>query len=132
MAVAYYIKAEQEIAELDLSVDGKSIPRADPDQLVLLFRKLQVRPLMDFYSADPEDIADLLDSADDEVSVLPDEEWFSAAEGFHSVDVLLTYLREHDGELERQQEIIDDLESYQRILKALAERNVRWHLSIDL
>ena len=132
MAVAYYIETEEQIEDLDMSVDGKAIAHADPAKLEIIFRKLRVKPLIEFVSADTEDIADILEDVDDDGFELPDEAWFSAVEGVESVSALLTYLSEHDGELEGQPDVIADLESYQRILTTLAERHVRWHLSIDL
>ncbi|PON15106.1 hypothetical protein C2W62_25575 [Candidatus Entotheonella serta] len=47
MAVACYIEAEEEIEDLDMSVDGKAIARADPDKLDAIFKKLKVKPLME-------------------------------------------------------------------------------------
>lgn len=135
MGLAWYISAEREVPGLDTFVNGKAIAHAEEMRLAAIMEALGVKPLMEFFSSAPEELADLLGEFEDEagaVPQLPEEEWFSAAEGLSTVTALLAYLRERRGELEDQDYIVSDLEEYERVLDALAREGVRWHLSIDI
>ena len=135
MSLAWYISVEREISGLDTFVNGKSIAHVSEKKLAAIVGKLGIRPLTDFFSASPDEVADLVgESWGDagEIAGMPEEQWFSAKEGLDTVRPLLAYLREKEGELDRQEYIVSDLEEYERILDVLAEEGVRWHLSIDI
>ena len=135
MGVAWYISTEREVPGLDTFVSGKAIAHADEKSLAAIVERLGVKPLMEFFSSNPEELADLLGDFEEEATSMPEmpeEEWFSAEKGLSAVRPLLAYLRQHDGELEDQDYIIRDLEDFERILDTLRREGVGWHLSIDI
>ena len=135
MGLAWYISAEREVAGLNTFVDGKAIAHADEKWLTGIMKKLNIKPIMDFFSANPEELADLFGDFGEETGempTMPEEEWFSAEEGLATIKPLLDYLGKHKGEVENQDYIVRDLEEYQRILEVLATEGVGWHLSIDI
>ena len=120
---------------MDTFVNGKAIAHAEEKRLAAIMEALGVKSLVEFFSTVPEELSGLLGEFEDEAGAvpgLPEEEWFSAAEGLSTVTALLAYLRERKGELEDQDHIVSDLEEYERVLDALAREGVRWHLSIDI
>lgn len=135
MGLAWYIAAENEVAGLETFFNGKSIAHADEAHLERLCETLGVRPLMDFFSVDPDETEAQLQAyldSDDEPLDTPEEEWFAAKDGLLTVRALRQYLESHPAQLDRQQEILTELAEYQRILESLHQNNTRWHLAIDV
>ncbi|WP_394240375.1 hypothetical protein [Halopseudomonas laoshanensis] len=135
MGLAWYIAAEQEIAGLEMFVNGKSIAHTDEERLEQLCLKLGVSPLMDFFSVDAQETEALLEAylgGDEEPLSTPEEEWFAAADGLITVRALADYLGSHPDVLEKQQDVMEDLREYQQILETLNQHQVRWHLAIDI
>tara|TARA_R110001592_G_scaffold42588_8_gene138223 strand:+ start:8943 stop:9416 length:474 start_codon:yes stop_codon:yes gene_type:complete len=135
MGLAWYIAAENDVAGLETFFNGKSIAHADEAHLEHLCETLGVRPLMDFFSVDPDETEAQLHAyldTDDEPLDTPEEEWFAAKDGLLTVRTLREYLDSHPAQLDRQQEILTELAEYQRILESLDQNNTRWHLAIDL
>lgn len=135
MGLAWYIAAEEEVAGLETFFNGKSIAHADEARLEALCEQLRVRPMMDFFSVDPDETEALLqaylDSGDEPLET-PEEEWFAAEDGLLTVRALTTFLADNPAQLDRQSEILLELAEYQRILESLQRSNVRWHLAIDI
>ena len=59
MSTAYFIVLEREIKGLDTAMDGKSLSH-EIESLDAVARELGVRPLSEFFSADPEQAADFM------------------------------------------------------------------------
>ncbi len=135
MSLAWYISTERDISGLDTSVDGKSIAHASEGKLAAIVEELGIRHPMDFFSTSLEEVEGLIGESLGDAGDMPslsEEDWFSAEEGLNTVRPLLAYLREKEGELDHQEEIIFDLKEYERILAVLAKEGVRWHMSIDI
>ena len=121
MSAAYYIVLEREIAGLDTMMNGKSLSRniASLDKVA---REIGVRPLSDFCSMPPDDLAELMGAAADAV-VLPPLQQFAAREGLATLKVLLAR--------PEAQPAIQDLKECERILSVAAEHGVGWHFQVD-
>lgn len=131
MSLAWYIVPEKKVRGLDHHVNGKSLAHAPEKTLEKLFSELNVTPLMDFHSVDPEELAEFFDGDMPEDLNTP-EEWFMAADGLQSVRALLEHLRKNPKAIKNSADVIDDLADFERVLAALAKAKVRWHLAIDI
>ena len=131
MGLAWYIVGEKEVPGFDTFVDGKAIAHADEELLADIFKSLHVPPLMDFFSQSPEEIRDFSDEETDMPPDLPEEEWFSAADGLKTVRTLAQHLEKHPHVLSGSEEILEDLKEYDRILSRFEKQGIRWHLAID-
>jgi hypothetical protein len=125
MGAALYIALEKEIPGVDTMIDGKMLSKAER-RLAKAAKRLGVRPLMEFFSTNADEAADLLgeDAAGLE---LPPGQWFSAEEGLQTVDALLA-----EAEVSTDlQAAKNDLADCQRVLREAQKHGVRWHLAID-
>jgi hypothetical protein len=123
---AYFIVFEREIDGLNTSMDGKSLSR-HIESLDAAAHQLGVRPLSEFFSADPGEAAEMMgdegiDAAD---IVLPPLQQFSAQDGLATARALLL----HTGASAEQAG--KDLRECERILSAAAQQGVDWHFDID-
>lgn len=127
MSAAYYIILERQIPGLNHIVNGKALPRVG-ETLREIANKCGVQPLMDFFSASPEEVAGVAHDHDIALSVpVPSERWFSADEGLVTLAALIT-----EAEKERVGlGVIDELRDFQRVLEAAKLHGIRWHLAVD-
>jgi hypothetical protein len=127
MGAAYFIVLERKIDGLDTGMDGKSLSR-HIDSLDEAARELGVRPLSEFFSADPEEMADFMegegiDAGDGE---LPALQQFTPQDGLATVRALAAHAAAGaDG-------VAQDLRECERILSAAAQHGVGWHFEIDI
>ena len=159
MGVALFVRFEREIPGLNgWEMDGKSLA-ANLDVLDETVSQLGLTPLLDFYSASPEDYSDLLgeeddpseddlpaagefgenegDPSDEELTTSlaegsPSEQWFLPADGLRTVRGLDVHVRQHPDAYERVDALLVDLGDLDRYISAAAEHGVRFHLSFDL
>jgi len=127
MGSGTYIVLEKKIPDLDTMVDGKTLSRAE-ENLTNTAQRLGVRPLMDFFSCNPDEAADFLKGEGVTDVEIPGEQWFSAEEGLKTVQTLLSVI-------DASPELMDtktDLLGFQRILKEAQKHGVKWHLAIDI
>jgi hypothetical protein len=125
MGAALYIALENSIPNLDPMIDGKMLSKAEK-QLSEAAGRLNVRPLMDFFSTSTDEAADLL--GEDAAGMdIPAAQWFSPEEGLKTVDALVAEV-DKSPELRPAKE---DLLGCQRILQEAQRHGVRWHLAID-
>ena len=121
MSVAWYIVLERKIPGFDHSVNGKALRRA-AKVLDALAEEAGARPLMDFFSASPEELAGFAeDQAVDlkeEATKLAPEKWFSANEGLKTVRALVRAVE--NGKTEHAQAILDDLTEFSKLLEVAA------------
>jgi hypothetical protein len=137
MSAALYIVLENEIPGFDPFVNGKALSAAEK-RLDALAEKLGVTPLKDFFSADPDEVLDFLeteaDAAGRSASAPPSlsaEQWFDAADGLRTVRGLRGHLSANPTALKNAQAAISDLDEFAAVLdKALAHK-IRWHLAVD-
>src|SRR5579864_5505037 len=129
MSVAWYIVLERPIPRFDHGINGKAIGRAG-DELEVLAKKLGVEPLMNFFSASPQELLGF--AADHGVELQhnpPPEHWFSAEQGLKTVLALVEAVE--GAELDRKDQILADLNEFQKVLRLASEHGVDWHLAVD-
>lgn len=134
MSTALYIVLERPIPNFDAFVNGKSAAQA-LERLEAVAKQLGVRPLMEFFSIDPEEAADFLGehgASDEEVvSGLSPSQWFAAQEGIDTVRGLLDHLRSNRSSVANSEEVIRDLEEFERVLAMAEQEHTKWHLAMD-
>jgi hypothetical protein len=131
MGVALYIVAERETTGLDVGVSGRALGRSkDLDRLA---GAAGVRRLMEFYSYDPQWMAEFIAAEGGELPEmgLPAEQWFPAEEGLATVRGLLGHLTANPQAVADQAAIIVDLREFDGVLARLASEGLRWHLAVD-
>ena len=106
MGAPLYIVLEKQIPGLDTTVDGKMLSRAE-ERLAETSARLGVRPLMEFFSMNPEEAGGFLEGEGLEgVVEVPAEQWFLPEEGLRTVQALL-------GEAEASAELREALQDLQ-------------------
>lgn len=130
MGYALFIVLEREIPEVDSFVNGKALAHAGPE-LAQIAAKLGLRPLMDFFAADPAEYFDEEELGGLDLPAAPIV-WPEAGEGLLTVEGLLNYLRQQPQALPDSEQVIDDLEAFITVLKAAEQHRVRWYLSVDI
>lgn len=129
-----YIVVEGEDPGFDIFVNGRSLARNE-DALEKLAQQLQVRPLLDFFSADQNSMALLLDegAGDPEwAKTLPPPQWFRAEEGLATICTLIDYMAANPLALGSETaQILDELREYERVLRKTATRGLRWQLAVS-
>jgi hypothetical protein len=132
LSLAWYIVLRVQIPGFDPRVNGKFLARTG-NSLDALAKNSGVRPLMDFFSAAPDELAAFLNaegvSSEDAPSQLPPEKWFSATEGLKTVNALKEAVAEH--QIEGASKIMDDLTEFENVLKVASAHGIDWHLAID-
>ena len=127
MCAALYVVLEKAIPGFDSTIDGKMLSNAE-QALAAAATRLGVRPLMEFFSMNPNDAGDFLEGEGlDDVQVSA-EQWFSAEEGLKTVQPLLPEV-ENSSEL---REAKNDLLGVERVLREAHKHGVRWHLAVDI
>src|ERR1700733_12251992 len=94
MSASMYIVVEGEDPGFDIFVNGHALARNE-DSLEKLAGRLQVAPLLEFFSADENSRELLLEEGagdPDWAPNLPEPQWFSASEGLKTVRALIRCL----------------------------------------
>jgi hypothetical protein len=134
MAASLYIVVEGEDPGFDIFVNGHSLARNE-DALERLAERLKVSSLLEFFSADENSMALLLEQGGgnpDWVHHLPDPQWFDPADGLISVCTLIEFLRESPAAIGSETEqVLSELREYERVLRKAAQRDLRWHLAVS-
>lgn len=129
---ALFIALERDISEFDPYVNGHALSHAER-KLERIARKLNVTPLMNFFSQNPKNAAAFVESEgiDPEEIDIPDETWFDSADGLKTIDALLGHLNENPSAISSPDGIVAELKEWQAVLKRAADEGVRWHLEVD-
>jgi hypothetical protein len=129
-----YIVVEGEDPGYDIFVNGHALARNE-DALEKLAMRLGVKPLLEFFSADQNSMALLLEegAGDPEwAKTLPPPQWFSPDDGLKTIVTLLNYLRRAPATLGSETGLVlNELEEYDRVLRKTASRNLRWQLAVS-
>ncbi len=129
-----FIVVEGEDPGFDIFVNGKALARNE-DGLEKLAQKLGVKPMLEFFSADENSMALLLDegAGDPEwAKTLPPPQWFSPEDGLITVCTLLDFLREHPVALGTDTgAVVKETEEFERVLRKTAQRHLRWQLAVS-
>jgi len=134
MSASLYIVVEGEDPGFDIFVNGQALARNE-DALEQLATRLGVHPLLEFFSADRNSMALLLDqgAGDPQWSAhLPQPQWFTPTQGLRTVRVLQDFLAITPAALGSDTEFVArELREYEIVLAKTAQRNLRWHLAVS-
>lgn len=134
MSASMYIVVEGEDPGFDIFVNGHALARNE-DALEKLAMRLNVKPLLEFFSADQNSMALLLEegAGDPEwAKTLPPPQWFSPEEGLVTVRTLLDYLLDAPATLGSETEpVLGELAEYERVLRKTVQRKLRWQLAVS-
>lgn len=129
-----YIVVEGEDPGFDIFVNGHALARNE-DALEKLALRLNVKPLLEFFSADQNSMALLLEegAGDPEwARTLPPPQWFLPEDGLVTVNALLSFLKNAPGTLGSETElVVSELADYVRVLEKTARYNLRWQLAVS-
>ena len=129
-----YIVVEGEDPGFDIFVNGHALARNE-DALEKRALRLGVKPLLEFFSADQNSMALLLEegAGDPEwAKTLPPPQWFSPGDGLTTIRALLDSLRESPATLGSETSaVITELEEYERVLRKTLQRHLRWQLAVS-
>ena len=126
MGSAYFIVLERKIGGVDTDMSGKSLSR-HMESLDEAARQLGVRPLSEFFSADPEQLASFMESEGVDVgdAAPPPLQQFTALDGLATVRALAAH------PAARVDGVAEDLRECEHILSAAAQHGVGWHFEVD-
>lgn len=129
-----YIVVEGEDPGYDIFVNGHALARNE-DALEKLATRLKVKPLLEFFSADENSMALLLDEGagdPDWAKTLPPPQWFLPEEGLATVRALLDHLRDNPTTIGSETEAVaNELTEYAIVLEKTLKRNLRWQLAVS-
>jgi hypothetical protein len=129
-----YIVVEGEDPGFDIFVNGQALARNE-DALERLSERLSVQPFLEFFSADRNSMALLLDqgAGDPEwTRNLPQPQWFRPEEGLRTVRALQDFLAMAPAALGSDTEIVArELREYETVLRKTSQRGLRWHLAVS-
>lgn len=129
-----YIVVEGDDPGYDTFVNGRAIARNE-DGLERLAVSLGSQPLIEFFSADENSMALLIEEGAGDpklLSKLPPPQWFPARNGLETVLTLLKHLQTEPGALGSEGEFVcEELREYATVLRKAMDRNLRWHLSVS-
>ncbi len=134
MAASMYIVVEGEDPGYDIFVNGQSLARHE-DAVERLALRLGVKPLIEFFSADENSMALLIEEGAGDPELLrrlPPPQWYAAGDGLATVSALVEALREEPHQLGTEGPLVlTELEEYERVLRKSETRGLRWHLAVS-
>jgi len=134
MAASMYIVVEGVDPGFDIFVNGRSLARHE-DALEKLALSLGVRPLIEFFSADENSMALLIEEGAGDQELLrrlPPPQWYAPADGLKTVEALLQALRDDPQQLGTEgKQVLSELKEYAEVLEKAGDRDLRWHLAVS-
>jgi hypothetical protein len=134
MAASLYIVVEGEDPGFDTFVNGHALARNE-DALERLARRLKTPPLLEYFSADENSMALLLEQGASEPEWsqhLPQPQWFEAADGLRTVCALMDFLLSMPAALGSEtQPVMLELGEYKKVLTKTDLYGLRWHLAVS-
>jgi hypothetical protein len=134
MAASLYIVVEGEDPGYDIFVNGHALARNE-NALESLAEKLRVRPLLEYFSADENSMALLMDRGGDSLAwprSTQRPQWFDPSEGLLTVRVLIDFLMKAPTALGSETlPVLMELREYERVLHKAGQRGLRWHLAVS-
>jgi hypothetical protein len=132
MAASLFIVVEGEDPGFDIFVNGHALARNE-DALDRMAARLHVHPLLEFFSADENSMALLLEQgvadSDWERPQL-EPQWFSAYDGLTTVRALIGCLVAAPATLGSETHpVLIELREYERVLQKAAAHGLRWHIA---
>lgn len=134
MGACFYIVVEGEDPGYDIFVNGHALAQHEAE-LERLAVALNVPPLLDFFSADRNSMAILLEQGAGDPAwsqSLPDPQWFTPGEGLGTVNALLAHVEEHQATFGASTSLVArELSEYQQVLQKTSAHGHRWHLAVS-
>jgi hypothetical protein len=134
MSASLYIVVEGEDPGFDIFVNGHALARNE-DALERLAERLSVQPLLEFFSADRNSMALLLDQGTGNpewTSHLPQPQWFTPEDGLRTIRSLQDFLAMAPAALGSDTEMVArELREYETVLRKTSQRGLRWHLAVS-
>jgi hypothetical protein len=134
MAASIYIVVEGEDPGYDIYVEGQALARQE-GAVEKLARSLGVRPLLEFFSADVNSMALLIEEGGgnpDLLHRLPAAQWFRPEDGLATVDALVTALEDDTGRITYEgAAVLAELSQYRTVLRKTVAAGFRWHLAVS-
>lgn len=132
MAASLYIVVEGEDPGFDIFVNGHALARNE-EALERLAETLHVSPMLEFFSADENSMALLLEQGTGNpewARNLPQPQWFAAADGLFTVRSLIDFLTSKPAAIGSETfPVLLELREYERVLQKAAAHGLRWHLA---
>ncbi len=129
-----YIVVEGEDPGFDIFVNGRALARNE-DALEKLALRLNVRPLIEFFSADENSMSLLIEEGAGNRELLqrlPPPQWYSANDGLATIQALLAALEHEPQQLGSEgEQVLGELLEYRRVLQKTKDREMRWHLAVS-
>lgn len=129
-----YIVVEGEDPGFDIFVNGQAMARNE-DALEKLAGKLNVSPLLEFFSADENSMALLMEQGPGSpgwAHTLPKPQWFSPLNGLFTIRALIEFLSTRPAALGSEtQQVLAELGEYERVLRKTAQKKLHWHLAVS-
>jgi hypothetical protein len=129
-----YIVVEGEDPGYDTFVNGSSLAQHE-DAVERLALRLGVKPLIEFFSADENSMALLIEEGAGNPELLrklPAPQWYPASDGLATVTALVEALKDEPHQLGSEGPLVlAELEEYARVLKKTEARGLRWHLAVS-
>jgi len=134
MPASLYIVVQGEDPGFDIFVNGRALARNE-DALERLAERLQVSPLLEFFSADENSMALLVEQGagnPEWASHLPQPQWFAASDGLFTVRALIGFLTQNPTALGSETPpVLIELHDYERVLHKTAQHGLPWHLAVS-
>ena len=129
-----YIVVEGEDPGFDTFVNGRALARNE-DSLERLALRLGINTLLDFFSADENSMALLMEQGagnPEWAQHLPQPQWFKAEAGLKSVSTLIHFLEDNPAAMGSEtMQALQELREYEVVLQKTARYGLRWHLAIS-
>jgi len=129
-----YIVVEGEDPGYNIYVNGRMLARHEGavEQLAM---RLGVPPLLEFFSADENSMALLIEEGagnPDLLSRLPPPQWYEPDRGLQTVSALVAALEDDPHQLGSDgPQLLQELREYESVLNKTVERGLRWHLAVS-
>ena len=129
-----YIVVEGDDPGFNIYVNGRVLARYE-SAVEKLALDLGVKPLLEFFSADENSMALLIEEGGgnpDLLKKLPPPQWYRAEDGLQTLEALIAALDADPHQLGSEgPEVLDELREYETVLRKTAERGLRWHLAVS-
>ncbi len=129
-----YIVVEGDDPGYDIFVNGQALARNE-DGLERLAQRLGITPLLDFFSADENSMALLLEQGagnPEWAYHLPQPQWFKPEDGLKTVSTLIQFFDRTPAALGSEtQAVQQELHEYETVLRKTARFGLRWHLAVS-
>ena len=134
MAASMYIVVEGEDPGYNTFVNGRALARHE-DALEKVALRIGARPLIEFFSADENSLALLIEEGAGDKELLrklPPPQWYGAADGLATVQALVNQLERDPQQLGSEgRAVLEELREYQAVLTKTVSKNLRWHLAVS-